>query len=206
MGRAGGFFSNVSSLATTPARSSEAGRRRGGPLLQFIQAFAATSASGRGILIDALAEPLQTRVVLVLDLVQPDRRLGERGAEVVDGGALLLALLRARDRLQRRFQDINNRRDARDRLVFRGGERPVQGRGVNGAGCRAAGRKQCQNRFRLQQYTAARFCLFLPEAGAGDTRHPQRELLRAATLGASLALRGRAPAIDGRPMWVGRGR
>ena len=45
--------------------------------------------------------------LLVIDLVEPDRHLCERGAEVAHRGSLLLARGLARDRLQLRLEDIN---------------------------------------------------------------------------------------------------
>ena len=57
------------------------------------------------LLVDALAELIQARSVLLLDLVELDRHLGERGAEIAHFGALLIAPPRAGDRLQRLLEN-----------------------------------------------------------------------------------------------------
>ena len=93
------LFSNLSSLATTSA-DSEAGVAGKATFFSSLSSLAAISANlEEEILVDALAELIQTCSVLVLDLVEPDRQLCERGAEVAGRGPLLLARALAPDRL-----------------------------------------------------------------------------------------------------------
>src|SRR5208337_1039288 len=105
--------------------------RHGGFLLQFIEPPGNIGKFGGGIRVDALVELIQTRSVLVLDLVKPDHHLRERRAEIARRGALLLAPALARDRLQRRLDEINSRGKTCDRLAFHGGERPVSWRNIS---------------------------------------------------------------------------
>ena len=92
------LFSNLSSLATTSA-DFEAGVAGKAAFFSSLSSLAAISANlEEEFLVDALAELIQTCSVLVLDLVEPDRQLCERGAEVAHRGPLLLARALARDR------------------------------------------------------------------------------------------------------------
>ena len=105
--------------------------RRGGLLLQFIQPRRNIGKPGGGTFVDAVGELIQTRSVLVLDLVQPRRRLCERCAEVVQLGAFLLPFLCAGDRFQRCFEGANGCGEACGRLGLRAGERRVLQRPVD---------------------------------------------------------------------------
>ena len=89
---AAALFSNASSLATTPA-NSEAGVAGTAAFCSNLSSLAAISALAEELLLDALAELIETRSVVMLDLIQPDRHLRERGVELAHLGALLLALL-----------------------------------------------------------------------------------------------------------------
>ena len=69
------FFSNLSSLASTSA-DSETGVAGKAAFFSRLSSLAAISANlEEEILVDALAELIQTCSVLVLDLVEPDRQL-----------------------------------------------------------------------------------------------------------------------------------
>ena len=93
------FFSNLSSLATTSA-DSEAGVAGKAAFFSSLSSLAAISANLEEESWSTRSLSLSKRgSVLVLDLVEPDRQLCERGAAVAHRGPLLLARALARDRL-----------------------------------------------------------------------------------------------------------
>ena len=91
-------------------------------------------------MVGLLADLIQTRVVIVLDLVKPNRHLRERRAEVAHRGAVLLASILARHGPKARLDDINSGGKTLYRLAFRRDKCPVGSRGLDRGG--AEGRSQ----------------------------------------------------------------